>query len=456
MTQSQHARSRSWAPGWNIALSVGMAALVAGACIGALWFVDTQGEVLLNEAERDDVTTQIDLLAQVYQREGLDGVIESVNRRSEIDKDGLFALRGPEGGIIAGNIKTWPIGVAESQDWGVVKGEDRADYHGASARLDSGVSLLVGSDDTGRNAFQTDIVDTVWIAVAIVAITCLGIAAAATTLIMRRVRRLSEAAARVSAGDYSARANVKDADGPFAEIARAQNAMLDRIEALVTGLRTITDSLAHDLRTPLSRTRRYLEQGLAADDLVTAKSAVEQALSETDTTIATFTALIDISRADTGLSRESMTDIKLDEIVSSVRDLFEPLAEEQGITLAATPVVVVIPAHKPLLMQAVANLVQNGIKYSPPGGRVAISMQVFEETAEIVVTDGGPGIPAQKRAEAVRRFRRVVGDNAPEGVGLGLAIVDACARLHGGRLVLEDNSPGLRARLVLSRQSVRS
>ncbi|MFT3723271.1 MAG: ATP-binding protein [Hyphomonadaceae bacterium] len=426
--------------------------LIAAACIGALWFVDTQGQELIDAQERDDVSTQIDFLARVYQEEGLDGAIQAVKRRSHVDRDGVYALRGPGGEILAGNIRTWPAGVPDRQPWTNVPGNGRPDYHAATKPLDSRIALLVGNDNATREAFQSDIIDTVWIAIAIVATTCLGIGILVTALILIRVRQLSEVAARVSAGDYSARANPEAAGGPFGEIARAQNAMLDRIEALVTGLRTITDSLAHDLRTPLSRTRRHIEQGLLADDPAAMRTALEGALSETDTTIATFTALIDISRADAGMSRESMTEVEAGQIVVDMRDLFEPLAEENGVTLTVNPAAVTIPAHKPLLMQAVANLVQNGIKYTPPGGRVVVSVETSDDTVEIIVTDSGPGIPAAKRAEAVRRFRRVVGENAPEGVGLGLAIVDACARLHGGRLVLEDNSPGLRARLVLSRR----
>lgn len=452
MTKVSARRSGAWTAKWSVALSIGMAALIAATCIGVLWFVDARGQALIDAQERDDVSTQIDALAQVYQQEGLEGVIQSVNRRARIDKDGLFALRGPNGAMLAGNIPIWPVSVAESQDWGSVKGQGRPDYHAATARLDSGVALLVGGNDETRDAFQSDIVDTVWIAVAIVALTCLGIAAAVMALIMGRVRHLSDVAARVSAGDYTARADPKGAGGPFAEIGLAQDAMLDRIETLVTGLRTVTDSLAHDLRTPLSRMRRHIEQGLLADDLPTVRAELERALAETDKTIATFTALIDISRADAGLSRESMTEVELKGIVDDVRDLFEPLAEERGIRFTAQTVPVTIPAHKPLLMQAIANLVQNAIKYAPNGGLVAMSMLVLAETVEVIVVDNGPGIPASKRTEAVLRFRRVVGHEAPEGVGLGLAIVDASARLHSGRLVLEDNAPGLRARLILSRR----
>jgi signal transduction histidine kinase len=273
------------------------------------------------------------------------------------------------------------------------------------------------------------------------------LAALITSYMAGRVRVLSAASARVAAGDFAARAEGAEEQGPFGEIARAQNAMLDRIEALVTGLVTVTDSIAHDLRTPLSRMRQRLEEGLAADPPEAKQIALEQALTETDRTIATFTALIDIARAEGGISRESMEDVDLTQIVRDACDLFEPLAEEKGLAFRIETQAAAIRGHRALLMQAACNLIHNAIKYGQSGVDVRLSANA--DGAEIIVSDDGPGIPSEHRAEAVKRFRQV-GAQGPEGVGLGLAIVDACARLHRGALALEENAPGLRARLSLA------
>ena len=251
----------------------------------------------------------------------------------------------------------------------------------------------------------------------------------------------------VCAGDFSARAEGGEQTGPFGEIARAQNAMLDRIETLVTGLVTVTDSIAHDLRTPLSRMRQRLEEGLTAEPLDAKQTALEQALVETDRTIATFTALIDIARAEGGVSRESMEDVDLGQIVKDAYDLFEPLAEEKGLAFNINAEPAMIRGHHALLMQAVSNLIHNAIKYGD--AKVDVRLFVGANGAEVIVADDGPGIPSEHRADAVKRFKQL-GAQRPEGVGLGLAIVDACARLHRGILSLEDNAPGLRARITLA------
>jgi signal transduction histidine kinase len=207
------------------------------------------------------------------------------------------------------------------------------------------------------------------------------------------------------------------------------------------------------LRTPLAQTRRSLEQGVVGATFEEKHAALEQALAQTDRTLAAFTALADITRAEGGLSRDTMEDTDLRLLANDVRELFEPLAEERHIDLVARFQAVRLKAHKPLLMQAMSNLLHNAIKYAPSGSQVTLDLTPNGEGAEFVVGDHGPGIPAERRGDAVQRFKRVGQANQGEdGLGLGLAIVDACARLHGGALVLEDNAPGLRARFSLSGQ----
>ncbi len=438
----------------SVAVIVAIIMAVAAAYATAVWLVDAKGQALMASLERDAVSDELDLFSVVYRDEGRTGLLREMAQQVELNSaHKVYGVRDGTGAILAGNLKAWPETVPDSADW--VSLEDpggRGELHLSAHRLPDGLTVLVGHDNDVLQTFQATIVGSLWLAVTIVAVTCLLMAVLVTAFVMIRVRELSDTAARVSAGDFSARATASLGKDPFGQIAQAQNTMLDRIEDLVTGLRTVTDSLAHDLRTPLARTRRCIEQGVLSDNPEAKQAALEDALSETDRTIATFTGLIDIARAEGGLSRDSMAQVDLAALLVDVYDLFEPLAEEHGVRFTVLSEDITINGHKAILMQAVSNLVHNALKYAPDGGEVELQIAGLRdgEAVQIVVRDNGPGISAEDRADAVRRFSQVGAQPRPEGLGLGLAIVEACARLHRGALLLEDNQPGLCARLVLS------
>jgi signal transduction histidine kinase len=447
----------NWTARWGLAIALAMMTLVISACLGALWYVDVRGRHLIESQEQQAVDNELDLLVVIRREEGADGLLRELARRAlaeEGQRHRIYALRDARGLVIVGNLGDWPadLGIDPATWRPSIQASTGRPIHITTRTLDDGGVLLAGRDDAAIDTFHRDLLDAVWIAVSVVAITCLAIAAAITAFVLQRVRRLSEVAARVADGDFSARARDAGGTGPFGEIALAQNTMLDRIEHLVIGLTTVTDSIAHDLRTPLARTRRLIEAGMLSDDPTARQAAFEDALAETDRTIATFTALIDISRAEGGLSREAMEEMDASALARDAYELFEPLAEERGVTIrlhADGPQIIL--GHRPLLMQAVSNLLHNAIKHAPGEGRVEIGVAGDDNAITLTVTDDGPGIAPDARAAAVQRFRRGA-EAAPEGLGLGLAIVDACARLHRGQLILEDNGPGLRARLVLARR----
>jgi signal transduction histidine kinase len=209
-------------------------------------------------------------------------------------------------------------------------------------------------------------------------------------------------------------------------------------------MRAVTDSLAHDLRTPLNRLNAALERAAAASD-GRALDEIETAQQEADRLAATFTALIDIARAESGLSEEAMEPVDLKALAEGLTDLFAPIAEDRGLSLKLEADPVTLRAHRPLLSQALANLIDNAIKFAPPGGIIAISLKGAPDGAEFVVADQGAGIPDADRPRAGERFVRFAPSGA--GSGLGLSIAAATARLHRGELKLEDNRPGLRATL---------
>ena len=444
----------SWAAHWGLAMVFTMITLVSAACLGSLWYAEAEGYRLISQQERQLAASEVDLMATLYAEEGRDSAIRAIERRirTAIGKHDVYALRGENGAILAGNLSEWPSDIEDSQAWGrTIELPNGRSIHVAVRNLADGATLLVGRDDAQIEEFRDDLLDAVWVAVAVVAITCLLIAAGIIAYILSRVRHVSNVAARVAAGDFTARAGEVSEGGPFGEIVSAQNAMLDRIEHLVTGLTTVTDSIAHDLRTPLSRMRRVLEDGLATEG-ADQRGALEAALVEANNIISTFTSLIDIARAEGGLSRAAMEEVDLSVLAREVYDLLEPVAQEKDQTLElALPDSAQMHGHRPLLMQAASNLVHNAIKFSPPGTQVTISILETPDQLTLAVGDHGPGIAPADREEVRQRFKRIRKED-PEGLGLGLAIVDACARLHRGRLVLEDNHPGLMARLELARR----
>lgn len=447
-----------WARRWNAAIFLGAVALVAVASAAGLVYVDRAGEALLTRQERDAVGGELDFLTEVQNEEGDGGLIRTIERRARLESHGrLYALMGGNGAIVAGNLARWPTGVNAETDWRSVKDLNSVgEAHVATAPLANGYVVLVGRDDSAQAEFRRKLLAAAFIAVAIVGATGVALGALVTEAILSSARGLSAVAMRVSSGDFGARAADAGDQGPFGDIARAQNAMLDRIENLVVGLRTVTDSLAHDLRTPLARLRRTLEAAAAAPRPDDWRAGLDAALAETDRTIAVFSSMVDVARAVGGLSSNAMSQVDLGALAQDVVDLFEPLAEENNLRLVVDIESAAARAHRPLIMQAFSNLVHNAIKYAYPDTEIIVSLGRREENVEFVVADRGPGIPPERRTDAVERFHRLRRENeASDGLGLGLAIVDACARLHGGALLLEDNEPGLLARLRLHASGVK-
>jgi signal transduction histidine kinase len=276
---------------------------------------------------------------------------------------------------------------------------------------------------------------------------------------LRRLDAINRTSGEIIKGDLTRRVPLDGSGDEYDTLAENLNRMLDRIERLMKGLREVTDSVAHDLRTPLNRLRNRLEESVArlnANGMQA--SEIERAIAETDQLIGTFNALLLIAETDAGTTRAGMSSLELGGVAADVVELYEPLADEKKVSLALVPgSSVAIEGNRSLIAQALANLVDNAIKYTPAGGKVRIRTAVTEGSVDLSVTDSGPGIPLADRPRVTERFVRLEASRNSPGTGLGLSLVAAVAHFHNAELVLEDNVPtGLKAVLRFPKTAIRA
>jgi signal transduction histidine kinase len=433
-----------------------VALLAVAASAAALVVVYRTGGSIISERERAEALAKRDLLEEVDVEQGLDSLTAAVARQARFsaagEHVGLFDAKGQ---ALAGDLTTFDPSF-RNVDWKVVRLGERPRYtlHVVGSTLNDGAVLVVGRSLSNLRRFERSIFYGFFAAVAIVAVAALTAGLTMNFLILQRVDAIANTAERIAGGDLSARTPVADGRDPFGRVGLSLNAMLERIEELLTGMRTVTDSLAHDLRSPLTRVKgalaRAMHDGASEGERV---DAVEVAHEEVERTLATLSAMLDIARAETGLSREMMTRVDVSDLVEEIADFFTPVIEDGGqrLVFQAPPEPVVAQAHEALVRQAVGNLLHNASQYAGEGAVVQVSVEEADAFVRIVVADTGAGVPEDQRGRVQERFVRLDPARSTGGSGLGLAIVAACAKLHGGALRLEDNHPGLRAVLEIRR-----
>ncbi|MCB1876058.1 MAG: HAMP domain-containing protein [Chromatiales bacterium] len=263
--------------------------------------------------------------------------------------------------------------------------------------------------------------------------------------ILRRMETISGTAGQIMAGDLGKRIPVSDRGDEFDALAERLNAMLDRIEYLVRGIREVSDNVAHDLRSPLTRLRNTLEVtllGRRSEEEY--REALQQGVEDTQGLIDTFNALLSIAQAEAGNRRATWERVDLCIVAHNLADLYEPLAEEKSQTLLRRcEGEISVTASRNLLTQALGNLLENALKYTPEGGTVSLTVAVVHNRAEMVVADTGSGIPAAEREHVLERFVRLESSRHTAGNGLGLSLVRAVCQMHGAELILGDATPGL-------------
>ena len=423
---------------------------------------------LITEEITSTVDAEIAGLSEQYNQGGIRRLVFVIETRSRRPGSSLYLVTTPSGEGLAGNIGSLVPGVLAKPGWMETVyrrlEEPETAEHRALVRvlqLPGGFHLLVGRDLEERERLFDIIANAGRWSLAIVMI--LGIAGGVfvSRRVLNRVDAMTHTAQTIMAGDLSGRLPIAGSGDELDRLASNLNAMLERIEALMRGLKEVSDNVAHDLRTPLTRLRNHAEEGLrTAKDDAGYRSALEATIEESDGLIRTFNALLMIARAESGEAREGMSEFDAAEVAHDVSELYEPLADDKGLALRVETTSAPVKGNRELVSQALANLVDNAIKYAaepgPNGANGAVSEILVTAGAEgdrirLAVRDGGPGIPASDRAHVVERFVRLEQSRTKPGSGLGLSLAAAVARLHGGELKLEDNAPGLKAILDLPR-----
>ena len=442
-------------------LAVATGALVAGAAIlvlGAVYAATVSG---LRRDTEAAARGELESLLDTWRRGGSNALVGEVGRRGADPASHGFAYLVAEQRtlLIAGNVRAWPDASPEKSRAGPVALEVRRSdvwlssaYRLESARLDGGRELLVGRDASG----EADLVEALQVTalggLALSILLAIGAGLAMSRQLLGRVEGMRATIASILGGRKDRRVAVSKAGDEFDELASQFNRLLDENDRLVMQVRDVTNDIAHDLRTPLQRMQGRIEAALAAPTASPdTKRVLESLTADSGRLLEIFNGLLQLARLESDELRRSMQPVAVDRVLREIADLYAPLAEEAGLALRVTaPPGLVITADRELLAQAVSNLIDNALKYGGgAGSAIALEAQRALGGLEIVVSDHGAGIPESERERVLGRLVRLDASRGIPGSGLGLSLVAAVARLHGGTLRLEDNHPGVRAVLTL-------
>ena len=445
-----------------------LALFAAGA--GALFayiYVSTAGQV--NRRAQAEVQRELRALRQAYARGGADAVNQAVIERSLADPRYVALLMTPKGEKISGTLEETPAEPATASDVSVpfwveeYNPDGRPARHaarGRQVRLATGELLFVGVDIAEEQQFIARITRALWGAGFLVLVIGLLGGLLVTRNASRYMAGLTQAVTSVRGGDLRARAPLRGTGDEYDELAAGMNDMLDRIERLMGGLRHAGDAIAHDLRSPLTRLRTRLEVAMLEVEAGRGDptAALQQALDDAEHLLRTFNAVLAISRLEAAGQAPDPKPFDAAELTSDISELYEPVCEDKGIDyqVEASPDLTV-RGNREFLAQAVANLIDNAVKYTPDGGAVMVrARRRSSGEIEFSVTDTGPGVPEEDRARIAQRFVRLENSRNAPGAGLGLSLVAAVAEAHGGRLEITEGpgvfggyGPGLRAAVVL-------
>jgi signal transduction histidine kinase len=440
----------------RIALLAGLLALVSNLII--LGFIQWRTHDEAISEQRRQVVEQGTVLADIYRTGGIraltDGIEDTVTYGDPQTAVSLFDARGHQ---VLGNLAAMPA----------TRGPIREGYQSALVRLDHqtapreaaivahrlprGEWLISGRTVGYGFALRETLERSLVIALIVAIILGVGCGLILAQFVGRRIGAIVAVTDRISGRDLTQRIPASGGGDAFDRLGQRINEMLDRISGLMEELRMVTDSLAHDLRSPVSRLRSAAQTAAETSDPAERDQQLASVVRQADSLMRILTTALEISRSEALTSRSQFSRFDVGQLGAELSEMYEPVAEEAGAELRferpKSPVELF--GHRQLIAQAVSNLVENAIRYGATGGEILVTVGENGKRLGICVADHGPGIPEERRAEALRRFGRLDSSRSDEGAGLGLALVRAIAHLHSGELALEDNRPGLIAILTI-------
>lgn len=405
-----------------------------------------------------------DLMVSLYESGSLPLLMSAIQKRNEIDEFGRFyylanRLDAPE---LSSADRDTQVGLSNQVFYTMSIGEliktvpsgtnPKLPVRVVATKLDNSISLYIAHEISNEKALTNYARWLMIAAIAVALVFALASGAWVSLLAMRRVDGISRTTADIIDGDLSRRLRVTEDGNEFDLLAARINLMLNRIEELMNGMREVTSNIAHDLRSPLTRLRNRLDVALLNEPAPEEYRAVlNDGIQDADSLINTFNALLSIARMEAGIQKERLSDVKLDDIISELEELYEPLAEDMGLTLkldiSTSPV---MRGDRHLLAQALSNLLDNAFKYGASGGEICVSLYADAHgSAELAITDRGEGVPDAARERVFQRFVRLERERNSPGNGLGLSMVRAIVHMHHGAIRLEDNNPGLKVLITL-------
>ncbi|GGE94586.1 HAMP domain-containing histidine kinase [Stappia taiwanensis] len=417
---------------------------------------------LLHEQVVETVDAEISGLAERYRTGGIRGLVATIDARARQPGASLYLVTDFAGNVLAGNVEGFGERVFAGES-GELQRVSYAPFGGGAKReafvrvfqLSGGFRLLVGRDLREHQFFRDLLSEAMRFWLFVIAALGLVTWVFVSRRVLKRIDAMSATGQRIMQGDLSERLPVDGSGDEFDRLAVSLNAMLERIEALMQGLKEVSDNIAHDLKTPLTRMRNRLEEAMRqGGEGAPSDDALSRTIEDCDGLIRTFDALLRIARIEAGSSDAALVDLDAGALVAEVAELYAPVVEDVGGSLTVEAASgLALHGNRELLVQAVINLIENALKYGTPQGadplKVTLAVTRSGDGVRLSVRDHGPGIGAADRARAVQRFVRLEASRNLPGSGLGLSLVNAVARLHGGQLVLEDAAPGLRAVLEL-------
>jgi signal transduction histidine kinase len=439
-------------------IAIGVFGMIASAILSYV-YLSTSSYV----RSRSDhaIMAEYSSLQDAYVRSGRDGLIALIQQRIADKRfaDSVYILVDPSSAILGGNLKAWPSTVTTTRGWTEFRASEplpnttnRPLLRARLGTFPSGDRLLVGMDISDLDGFTDEIKTAVISCVALIFV----VAGVASILVTRRtvgrIEQINATSRAIMLSGLDKRIPLRGSNDEWDRVAENLNLMLDRIETLMGEVKQVSDNVAHDLRTPLTRMRGRLEKAYHGQRIGEVDQLlIGDTIADLDAVLRIFLSITRIAQIETQARKDAFRTVNLVEIAGEVVELYDAAAEPDGTRLSvAGDREVLVTGDRDLIFDAIANLVDNAIKHGRPGGQVVVANEIVEGRPVVSIADDGPGIPADEYEHVFKRFYRLEHSRYTPGNGLGLSLVAAVARLHGARIEMLDNSPGLKVKLWFS------